>query len=119
MQRTHGREGSSTKKLPTLERDTALDGAKNFFAIEDKFGAIQSGNDPPTSQVHGALAELSLSVMLKASRFPTPRTRSLQERRSIAKLMTTSPDSATRDWRACEMMLKAAQTDEAKSYATI
>jgi len=62
------------ERFPTLEAaDTALDGAKNFFAIEDKFGAIQSGNDPANfNNFMAHLAELSFERDAQGKPIPDP-----------------------------------------------
>jgi hypothetical protein len=110
------------ERFPTLEAaDTALDGAKNFFAIEDKFGAIQSGNDPANfNNFMAHLAELSFERDAQGKPIPDPANPgAFKNDGSIAKLIDNV--SGFRDSKIgelAEMMLKAAQTDEAKSYAT-
>jgi hypothetical protein len=110
------------ERFPTVEAaDTALDGAKNFWAIEDKFGAITSGNDPENFDGFMAhLAELSFERDAQGKPIPDPdNPGAFKNDGSIAKLIDNVGgfrDSKIAD--LADMMLKAAQSDEAKSYAT-
>ena len=110
------------ERFPTVEAaDTALDGAKNFWAIEDKFGAIQSGNDTENFKNFMAhLAELSFERDAQGKPIPDPdNPGAFKNDGSIAKLIDNTAnfrDSKIAD--LADMMLKAAQSDETKSYAT-
>jgi hypothetical protein len=110
------------ERFPTVEAaDTALDGAKNFWTIEDKFGKIQSGNDPENFNGFMAhLAELSFERDAKGAPIPDPdNPGAFKNDGSVARLIdNVSGFRDTKIGELADMMLKAAQSDEAKAYAT-
>ena len=110
------------ERFPTVEAaDTALDGAKNFWAIEDKFGAITSGNDPGNfNNFMAHLAELSFERDASGKPIPDPdNPGAFKNDGSIAKLIDNT--AGFRDSKIAEladMMLKSAKTDDVKDYAS-